>query len=91
MAVWIRSPAISAAQHSPVSDSSATCLADTACESQDTAGHVERAQSDQTDHPTAPEYPSFHLQGFGDFDVASQAKSEGASGFSEIRWRINVL
>ena len=91
MAVWIRSPAISAAQHSPASDSSATCLADTACESQDTTDHVERAQSDQTDHPTTPEYPSLHLQGFGDFDLASQPKSEGARGFSEGQFVLHMM
>jgi hypothetical protein len=52
------------------------------------------ATDDQTPHqdqaPPLNEYPSLHLSGFGDIDLAAQPSSEGPRGFSEGQFVLHL-
>jgi hypothetical protein len=75
LAVWLGAPVVSAAQ-GPVPPAS---VADGSSAHDGQASHPGGTSSD------APvgEYPSLHLSGFGNVDVAAQDSSEGPRGFSE--------
>jgi hypothetical protein len=46
---------------------------------------------DQTTREAQPEYPSLHLSGFADINLAAQNRSEGARGFTEGQLTLHLV
>ena len=83
LAAWLTSPYSASAQDAPLSSLSPPA-----------ASATQATQGTPADHDQPPlgvtEYPSLHLSGFADIDVANQNKSEGPRGFSEGQFVLHV-
>jgi hypothetical protein len=53
--------------------------------------HPPAPPDDQATREAQPEYPSLHISGFADVDIAAQNRSEGARGFSEGQFTLHLV